>query len=320
MNARAHHGIPPRVGPAPVVAGIDGSATAVRAAQWAAVAAGARNVPLQLVHVVRRRALLSRDSEILAEARRAVGDRWAQTSHTPAPEVTELTLHGDPAAGLIGLSTTASEVVVGSVGHSSAAHVLLGSVASAVASAAHSPVTIVRPLRCAAAAIGPVLVVVEPAGPGAAGALTAAMRSARERATDVVVVELTRPGPRASSATGEDVEGLVADLRLRFPSVRTSVLSYFGPARTALERFGSTAQLVVVPRDHRTLWPPLHSMARAALWHTRCAVSIIPDPTASPTGLDRFLRYAPGEVADWVLARTGRRIVHTKNTEPGETT
>ncbi len=289
---------------AAVVAGVDGSPTAIRAAQWAAVAAAARRTPLQLMHVARRPALLH-SSAVLAEARQAVIDRWSRTTHTPAPEITELTLVGDPATALIELSASGSEVVVGSVGHSYAAQTMLGSVASAVAAAAHSPVTVVRPLRCAASAVGPILVVIDPVNPGAAAALTAGMRAAQERVTDVVVVELTRAGA-AASATAGALEALVAELRVRFPSVRTSMITYFGHARTALERFSSTAQLVVVVRDHRTLWPPQHGMGRTALGHTRCAVSVVPAPAALPTGIDRFLAYARVE-ADRVFARPDRR-------------
>nr|WP_133734203.1 universal stress protein [Nocardia ignorata] len=70
---------------AAVVAGVDGSPpTAIRAAQWAAVAAAARHTPLQLVHVARRPALGPRGCGILAEARQAVIGRWRQTTHTPA--------------------------------------------------------------------------------------------------------------------------------------------------------------------------------------------------------------------------------------------
>lgn len=288
MNAPAHHEIRRRIDKAPVVAAVDGSPTAIRAAQWAAVAAGARHAPLRLVHVARRRAFVPHGSDVLAEAHRSVIDRWARTSAAPPPDITELTLCGNPAAALIELSGAASEVVVGSVGSGSVAWGLLGSVATSVASAAHSPVTVVRPLPCAAAAAGPVLVVVDPASSGAGDALAAAVRAAYERATDVVVIELARPVVRASPEDGADVDATITELRQRFPTVRISVLSYFGHARTALEKFGTTAQLIVVPRDPRALRPFLHGMARTALWHTRCAVTVVPPSTTVATGSDRL--------------------------------
>ncbi|MGW5455945.1 hypothetical protein [Nocardia sp. NPDC003979] len=145
---------------------------------------------------------------------------------------------------------------------------------------------------------------INPVSPGAAAALTAGMRAAQERAIDVVVVELTRRGA-AASATAGDVEALTVELGVRFPSVRTSMITYFGHARTALERFSSTAQLVVM-RDHRTLWPPQHGIGRTALSHTRCAVSVVPEPAASPTGIDRFLAVARVE-ADRLFSRPDRR-------------
>lgn len=301
---------------AAVVAGVDGSPTAIRAAQWAAVAAAARHTPLLLVHVARRPALGPRSSEILADARQAVIGRWRQTTHTPAPEITELTLHGDPATALIDLSATASEVVVGSLGHARTAQTMLGSVAMSVSAAARSPVTVVRPLRYAASAVGPILVVLDPVNPGTADTLAAGMRAAQERATNMVVVELTRSGA-ASSASGGDVEALVTELGARYPTVRTSMITYFGHPRTALERFSSTAQLVVVAREHRTLWPPQQGMGRTALGHTRCAVSVIPEPTAAPTGIERFLAHARIE-ADRVFARPDHR--HRTALEQGAAT
>ncbi|MEU5409885.1 universal stress protein [Nocardia asteroides] len=294
MNAPAHHEIRRHIDKAPVVAAVDGSPTAIRAAQWAAVAARARHAPLRLVHVVRRRASVPRGSDVLAEAHRSVVDRWARTSAAPPPDITELTLCGNPAAALIELSAAASELVVGSVGSGSAAWGLLGSVATSVASAAHSPLTVVRPLPCAAAAVGPVLAVVDPASSGAGDALAAAVRAAYERATEVVVIELARPVVRASPGNGADVEATITELRRHFPTVRISVLSYFGHARTALEKFGGTAQLIVVPRDPRALRPFLHGMARTALWHTRCAVTVVPPSITAPTGIDRLLGRAHG--------------------------
>lgn len=286
-----------RLTAAPVVAGVDGSPAAIRAAQWAAIVAGARQAPLLLVHVLGRHRFAPTNTDVLDNARQAVIHRWAQTSQTPAPAITTLTLRGDPATRLIGLSATASEVVVGSAG--SLARAVLGSVATTVAAASHSPVAVIRPLYNGASAAGPVVVVTEPTDRGASQVLSAGLRAAAERRSDVVVVNITRPSTRASTpGTDGEIEALLAERRTGFPSVKTRLVTYFGHPRTAVEKFSATAQLVVVSRGRRQLWPHLHGTAHTALYHARSAVVVVPEQAGMSTVIGRSRRHHRLEIAD----------------------
>ncbi|WP_280339424.1 universal stress protein [Nocardia neocaledoniensis] len=271
----------------PVVVGVDDSAAAIRAAQWAAVVADARCAPLHLVHVARRHVDTPASAEILDTARRAVRQRWARTSATLPPAINMLALRGDPATRLIGLSADACEVVVGSASRTTRS--MLGSVATTLAASAHCPVAVIRPPASGAAAVGPVLVVTTPTDSGASLTLSAALRAATERRSELVVVTIARPTARSSAPRAEhDIEALLADHGRRFPTVRTRLVTYFGHTRTAIEKFCATAQLVVTTRQRRPFWPPLSGMSYLTLQHTRCAVLVVPEQPVHPTAIERL--------------------------------
>ncbi|MGF0319141.1 universal stress protein [Nocardia fluminea] len=277
----------------PVVVGVDGSPASIRAAQWAAVAADARRAPLHLVHVAGRHADAAASAEILHNACRAVHERWVRTSPTP-PVISTRALTGDPATRLIGLSADASEVVVGGVSAGSPTRVQVGSLATTLAASSHSPVAVIRPPTSGAGAVGPVLVVTTPTDSGTSRALSAAMRAATERNSELVVVDVTRPTTRASATqTDRKLEELLADHGRQFPSVRTRLVTYFGHTRTAIERFSAPAQLVVTVRQRKQLWPYPSGTSHTALHHTRCAVLVVPEQPANPTAIDRLRFLVP---------------------------
>ncbi|MFC9962623.1 universal stress protein [Nocardia ignorata] len=274
---------------APVIVGVDDSSTAIRAAQWAAVVADARKAPLQLVHVAERDATVSASGQILDNARRAVLERWARTSSAPAPAISTVALSGDPATRLLGLSTRACEIVVGSGCRATITRSMLGSVATTLAAASNCPLAVIRPPTSAAAAVGPVLVVVTATDSAVSPALSAAMRAAAERHCEVLVVTVTRPTARVATPRLEDhVEALLAEHERDFPTVRTRLVTYFGHARTAIEKFSATAQLVVTTRQRRQFWPLLSGATYSALQHTRCAVLVVPEQPSNPTTMERF--------------------------------
>ena len=134
-----------------VVVGIDGSQTAISAAQWAADEAVSREVPLRLVHVthnhIEPETCTSADNErvdleygqtVLRIAAAAVG-----AGAEPVKVETEI-LRGDPAAALIAESGCADMVCVGSVGMGGFLRAPLGSTAAELALAARCPVAILR--------------------------------------------------------------------------------------------------------------------------------------------------------------------------------
>lgn len=137
----------------PIVVGMDGSAEAVRAAEYGAIAANQHNVPLRLIFA-HRPALMWGPSVLLANENRSERD-WAREMLLEAhqrvaeahPDVLVQTavVSGSPATALVDASRRARLVVLGTraagglVGH------LAGSVAAQVAAYAHTPVVVIRP-------------------------------------------------------------------------------------------------------------------------------------------------------------------------------
>ncbi|MFR9730050.1 universal stress protein [Saccharopolyspora sp. MS10] len=139
-----------------VVAGIDGSASALRAARWAALEARRRSARLHLLHcdvkslvvvpdypvVPPRQAFLDSIREEAEESLRQAADQVREV----APDVgvdTEFRM-GSPASGLVEQSPRAELVVLGSRGLGGFTGLLIGSVAIAVAAHARCPVAVVR--------------------------------------------------------------------------------------------------------------------------------------------------------------------------------
>ncbi len=132
--------------PSPVVAGVDGSESANRAALWAADEAVSRGVPLRLVYVTK--ALHESSEEYTEEVKHAkaalrAAQEAIESSGQPVKIETEI-VTGPPGAALISESSQAGMVCVGSVGIGRYARSILGSTATELAEKAHCPVMIVR--------------------------------------------------------------------------------------------------------------------------------------------------------------------------------
>ncbi|MEV1122026.1 universal stress protein [Actinosynnema sp. NPDC049800] len=139
---------------APIVVGVDGSASAVTAAAWAAREAARLRVPLRLVHAYLLPAqgypeLVVNGPEV-REAFEQQGRQWlreaAEAARTAVPDVVVGTVLvvDRPAAALIAESRRAGMVVLGSQGLGGFSGLLVGSVAVAVSAHGHSPVVVVR--------------------------------------------------------------------------------------------------------------------------------------------------------------------------------
>ena len=139
-----------------VVAGIDGSASAVQAAVWAAGEAVRRGRPLRLVQVYTlpqlnvplavgsqdqvRAGLAARAEEWLAEAKAAV------LAEHPGVPMTAAAREWSPVTALVQESRHAELVVLGSRGLGGFTGLLVGSTAVAVVAHAHCPIVVVRGL------------------------------------------------------------------------------------------------------------------------------------------------------------------------------
>lgn len=133
--------------PSSVVTGIDGSDTAIRAAQWAIDEAISRDVPLRLVYVTKATHPSAEDYEndvrhgkaSLHEARVAI-----EAIGRPVKVETAI-VNGPSGVALIAESDDAGMVCVGTVGIGRYARSILGSTATELAEKAQCPVAIIRP-------------------------------------------------------------------------------------------------------------------------------------------------------------------------------
>ncbi|MDZ4268857.1 MAG: universal stress protein [Mycobacterium sp.] len=130
-----------------MVAGIDGSDTAIQAARWAADEAISRGVPLRLVYVTKATHPSADDYDRDVHHGNASlhAARDAMDAEGLTVEVDTAILTGPPGAALIGESRDAAMVCVGSVGIGRYARAILGSAATELAEKAHCPVAIIRP-------------------------------------------------------------------------------------------------------------------------------------------------------------------------------
>ena len=140
----------------PVIVGLDGSGSARAALSWAVDDARARQAPVQVVRafgptlaygpIVRYGDALMPDSaaaqasseDLVADAVRGA------TATAPDVEISGMAIHGDAASALVGLTPTASTLVLGSRHLGTVGSVLLGSVTAAVSARASCPVVVVR--------------------------------------------------------------------------------------------------------------------------------------------------------------------------------
>ncbi|MEU4769057.1 universal stress protein [Actinosynnema sp. NPDC023794] len=139
---------------APIVVGVDGSASALTAARWAAEEAARHRVALRLVHAyllpTRGYPEIVLTGHEVREAFEQQGRQWveqaAAAARAAAPEVeVETAIVIDrPAAALIAASHGARLVALGSQGLGGFSGLLVGSVAVAVSAHGKSPVVVVR--------------------------------------------------------------------------------------------------------------------------------------------------------------------------------
>ncbi|MGQ5265070.1 universal stress protein [Micromonospora sp. ZYX-F-536] len=141
----------------PVLVGMDGSAAAKLAAEFAAETAVARGVPLVAVHAYRHPAstgpgdmqplvydearLHDTEDEVLA------GSLAGLTERHPGLRLIRRAVHGRPGAVLAEASGSAQLVVVGGQGRGEVSGLLLGSVSQSVLHHAQCPVVVVRASR-----------------------------------------------------------------------------------------------------------------------------------------------------------------------------
>jgi nucleotide-binding universal stress UspA family protein len=139
--------------PAPIVVGVDGSASALAAARWAADEADHRQAPLRLVHAVAQPALAHGGGlglpEEFSAALESDGRGWPAEARAAVLDrrpglVVELDLAAAPVASLVAVSRAAQLLVMRAVGLGGFPSLLTDSTAVALLTQARCPVAVIR--------------------------------------------------------------------------------------------------------------------------------------------------------------------------------
>ncbi|KDN81768.1 universal stress protein [Kitasatospora cheerisanensis] len=278
-----------------VIVGVDGSAPAAEAAEWAAGEAERRGDSLHLVHAVNTGTvtlsprtgatvtdLILREAEELLEAVKS----GLQAAH-PSLRITGDVVPRDAAEAVLTAAEHASLAVLGTRGHGGFASLLLGSVSLRVAAHAACPVVVVRGTEHPD---GPVLVAVHDERDAATlrfGCEIAARRGLPMRALHTwspVVADVGRMAPMVDEL-GEEAK-LHEQLLLRtcepvrddYPGVEFETQQLTGGTAASVVEESRTAALVVMsrhqpaPRFGLRLSTPVH----AVLHHAQCPVAVVP--------------------------------------------
>lgn len=286
----------------PVIAGVDGSASSMAAAEAAAEEARLRELPLRLVHAYHWPTAPVGGARLVYEpdvdAMRGMAERFMADAASrvralaPDIEITTDLLWGEALKVLVRLSRQATLVVVGSRGLGSFTGLLLGSVAVHLVAHTHCPVQVVRgrPRPSGAVVLG------IDGSPAAQPAVDLAFDEAALRGCGVTAVHAwsqwhtpTQPPPDPSmpyaNEPGELREGeerllaeALAGSRMRQPDVPVERRAVRGRPRETLIEASRTARLLVVGARGRGGFAGLllGSVSQAALHHAECPVVVVP--------------------------------------------
>ncbi|RRR80473.1 universal stress protein [Streptomyces sp. RP5T] len=291
---------------APVIAGVDGSAESLAAAQWAACEAVRRGRPLRLVHVWSWHP--RQDGEPATAAQRLVARRALEQAAErigracPGLRFEEQQVEGPATAALVRAAEQADVLVLGSRGLSGFTGFLVGSVALGVVARANRPVVLVRTAEEAAAQHGPAV-----PGRGERGdvllgldladscdeVIEFAFEAARNRETRLRALHAWQPpgpfglgpgeigliaGPRRAEEWRDFMAAVLQPWREKYPGVEVVETLTEGRAPSALIRAASAADLLVVGR--RIIPGPLPARAgpvvHTVIHHTGCPVAVVP--------------------------------------------
>ncbi|MBB2915295.1 nucleotide-binding universal stress UspA family protein [Streptosporangium becharense] len=280
----------------PIIVGVDGSASSLRAVTWAAQEAALRDAPLHIVHAALRWAhdvpLAPQPAHWGPAAEAAAHHLLRQAAEqaradAPAPTVTTELLDGAAATAIAAAAADAQLVVVGSRGRGGFTGLLLGSVGRDLAALSPCPVVIVREPGADRAEIA----VGVTGRPGQEPVLRFAFEEAVLRRAPLRAVHAwTHPATRAPGdmqplvydieGIGQEEARLLAEVlggwREKFPDVEpVEEVVHEHPAQ-ALIRATETAAMVVVGAPRRAGLLGLGSTVHALLHHARAPVAVIP--------------------------------------------
>ncbi|MFI1255095.1 universal stress protein [Streptomyces netropsis] len=285
----------------PVVVGVDGSETGLRAVDWAVAESLRLGLPLRMVYA----SLWERyegggppDPERPSEQVLADHIVSAAMEHARrlAPEIraSSLIRPQDAVTALLEEARSATMVVVGSRGRGGLAGLLLGSVSLSLAGRSHCPVVVVRTARTGPAT-EPHGVVVGVGGAAESGqALRFAFREAETRRSPLVAVRAWRspmhrpmgnplftgdPEAAHRRQATDILDDALAGFERSHPDVEVRRETVEGSAHHALLTAAATAELLVVGArrlsGHGGL--QLGRVNHAVLHHAPCPVAVVPE-------------------------------------------
>ncbi|MFG2006816.1 universal stress protein [Spirillospora sp. NPDC048911] len=272
----------------PVVVGIDGSAHAWHALDWAAEHALLHGLPICLVHGSRAAApdgaIPAKEREWLVAERRDLLEEARQYVLKQAPDLTVTTrlVTQEPGHALVSESDRAALVAVGSRGQGGMEGLMFGSVGLHVAAHARCPVLVV-PRSAAYPSNAPDEIVVGVAERPAESRLLgwafaeASLRGAWLVAVHATGVEFAAPHDRVIQDM--ELSEALAGWSSQYPDVRVKpLISDRTPARALTEASEHAHMVVVGARPRRG--PSAIALGRtdhAVLHHSRCPVAIVPE-------------------------------------------
>jgi nucleotide-binding universal stress UspA family protein len=288
----------------PVAVGVDGSAGARAAVDWAAQEASRRHAPLHLIHgfdlepagyiTAGHPTPEASLSAPLHAGRRMLADT-ASDYRQRYPDLCVSTVFsvGSPAWLLVEQSKAASMVVVGARRRGGFAGLLAGSVTTRLAAHAYGPVVVVRGHPDDEAGAGRPVVAGVDGSVEAAAALAFAIEEAAERGSCLVAVHvwpampMSAPGQIAPwhydrATAARSAERLMLDQLTgwheKYPDVNVvpRMVHGFDPGR-ALIAASQRASLMVVGSHGRGGFAgmPLGSVSRALVHHAACPVAVV---------------------------------------------
>ncbi|MEU8120388.1 universal stress protein [Spirillospora sp. NPDC049024] len=273
--------------PTRIIVGIDGSAHAWQALDWASDYAVRHRMPLELVHASRAlvddgtippdalRRLAAEREDLLGEAR-----QYTLKVH-PDLDIETRLVRTDPGTALVEGSEDAALVAVGSRGLGGFEGLLFGSVGLYTAAHARSPVLVV-PRAAPYPADAPALVVVGIEGrPGERAVLAWAFEEASSRGAGILALHAVGAefgSPRRRVLEDLELSEALAGLREHHPDVRVEQLVSDRTPPQALVEASRSAALVVVGAVRRTglVGMALGRVNHAVLHHAQCPVAVVP--------------------------------------------
>ncbi|MGI5413667.1 universal stress protein [Streptomyces chartreusis] len=291
----------------PVMAGVDGSAESLAAAEWAAREAARRDRPLRLVHAWQRQPREDAGPSAAAAQRRVLRQAEDRIRRTcPGVEVDAEQVEGPATGALLHAAEQAELVVLGSRGLSGFTGFVVGSVALGVVARATLPVVLVRAGEEASDEH-------LPAGDGSPSTRTGyqdvvlgldlgdpcdeviefAFEAARLRGARLHVVHAWQEpsplglgpgeiglvnGPEQADEWLGFLDAVIKVWRDKYPEVEVVETVAEGRARSVLVRAATGASLLVVGRrtSERPAGPRTGPVTHAAVQHVGCPVAVVP--------------------------------------------